>query len=246
MNKNKIIYLLTLVIVATLGSILYLQYLKNKNVLPANIPISNNDNSNNNASSTNNTSIVYTNQNLGFNFFMPDSWKGYSVVSSTWEGNSLKPTSTKQMGPKFLIRNPNWTPALPYEDIPVLVFTINQWNSYTAGNFSVSAAPFAASELGRNNVYVFALPPRWDFDYSKGYQEAQSIVKSNPLKTFDINIKTSGKLDINFVCQDALTYMRFKDSESMNKFISECKEGKYPEIIEKYKAQMNIKSDAAI
>ena len=246
MNKNKIIYLIALISFVLLGTVIYMQYFKNENDLPVNNSISNNDNSNNNASSTNNTSIVYTNSDLGFNFFMPDNWKGYSVVNSMWEGNPLKVTSTKQEGPKLLIRNPKWTAATPYEDIPVMVFTLKQWVSYNAEDFSVSAAPIPASELGRNNKYVFALPPRWDFDYSQGYEEAQSIIKSSPLKTFDIKSNVSGKLNIDFICQDALTYIRFKDAESLSTFTSECKAGKYPEIIEKYKSQMNIKDGAAI
>ncbi len=182
MNKNKIISLVILIIAAALGCILYTQYFNNKNTLPANI-----------TSPTNETStnlVVYSNSDLGFNFSMPESWKGYSVVNNTWEGNSLKANESKQTGTKLLIRNPKWTATLPYQDIPVIVFTLNQWDLYTAGNFSISAAPFPASELGRNNVYVFALPPRWDFEYNKGYEEAQNIIKSSPLKTFGIIIKT--------------------------------------------------------
>ena len=98
----------------------------------------------------------------------------------------MKNGKSTETGPKLLIRNPQWTENVHYEDIPVLVFTIAQWNAYKAEDFAVSAAPILASELGRNNKYVFALPPRWDYDYSKGYQEAQSIIKSNPLKAFDV------------------------------------------------------------
>lgn len=95
-------------------------------------------------------------------------------------------TSSKETGPKFLIRNPKWTSSVPYQDIPILVFTVPQWDSYRAEDFSVGAAPIQASELARNNVYVFALPPRWNFDYSKGYEEAQTIVESNPLSAKDL------------------------------------------------------------
>lgn len=130
--------------------------------------------------------VIYNNSDFGFNFSLPDSWRGYSIVQNTWEGNPLAPTGTSQSGPKLLIRNPNWTSTLAYEDIPVMVFTLEQWNSYVAEGFYVSAAPVRATELGRNNLYVFALPPRWNFDYSEGYAEAENIIKSNPLKAFSI------------------------------------------------------------
>ena len=240
MNKNKIIYIIALISFVLLGIVIYMQYFKNKDALPVNNSISNNNLSNSN------NFVVYSNAEFGFDFSMPDSWKGYSVVNSMWEGNPLKVTSTKQEGPKLLIRNPKWTAATPYEDIPVMIFTLKQWVSYNAEDFSVSAAPIRASEFGRNNTYVFALPPRWDFDYSQGYEEAQNIIKSSPLKTFDIKSNISGKLNIDFICQDALTYIRFKDTESLSTFTSECKAGKYPEIIEKYKSQMNVKDGATI
>ena len=182
MNKNKIITLV-LIIITVLGFVAYLMYSKNQSMPSTTEP-----------TPTVKTSLLYSNADFGFTFALPESWKGYLIINNTWESNSLKDTGNKQTGPKLLIRNPKWTQAVRYEDIPVLVFTIAQWNSYKAESFSVSAAPILASELGRNNVYVFALPPRWDFDYSEGYQEAQNIIKSNPLKVFDIQNNVSGKL----------------------------------------------------
>jgi putative hemolysin len=46
------------------------------------------------------------------------------------------------------------------------------------------------------------------------------------------------ELNIDVVCQDALAYMTFQDGAKADKFVSDCKEGKYPEVIEKYKADM--------
>lgn len=163
-NTKSISILIVFVSLIVLGLVGYLLNSKNKEIVPA---------------------VVYSNSDLGFTFSLPESWRGYSIVENTWEGNPLTATATKQTGTKLLIRNPKWTSTLPYEDIPVMVFTVEQWNSYVAGNFSVSAAPIEARELGRNRAYVFALPPRWNFDNSEGYEEAENIVKSNPLKTFD-------------------------------------------------------------
>jgi len=55
-----------------------------------------------------------------------------------------------------------------------------------------------------------------------------------------------GKLDINVVCEGALAYMTFPDGESAEQFVAECKAGEHPEVIERYKAEMNVGADAAI
>lgn len=60
------------------------------------------------------------------------------------------------------------------------------------------------------------------------------------------NGEVSGKIDINAVCEGALAYMTFSDGASAEAFVQECKEGKHPEVIEQWKAQMNIDSDVAI
>lgn len=62
----------------------------------------------------------------------------------------------------------------------------------------------------------------------------------------DNNAATQGKLDINAVCEDALAYMTFPDGESAEAFVEECKEGEHPEVIERYKADMNLGAGATI
>ncbi len=179
-NQKNLGLGLILIMLLVLGLVIYLVVrFKNKDLSPVTEPV---------ATTTTlvTASVIYSNSDFGFNFSLPDSWRVYSIVQDTWEGNPLVSTGTAQTGPKLLIRNPNWTSALPYEDIPVMVFTLEQWNSYVAEDFAVSAAPVRATELGRNNLYVFALPPRWNFDYSEGYEEAENIIKSKPLKAFSI------------------------------------------------------------
>lgn len=173
--KNTKTFLLFLIAIVILGLFIYSFKNKDSNTIKVNdaVPISTN-------------SIVYTNNELGFNFNLPETWKGYTVANTIWEGNPLKTGITKQTGNKLIIRNPKWTIDTPYEDIPIMVFSLKQWDSYNAEDFSVSAAPVTATELGRNNVYVFALPPRWNFDNRQGYEEALSIVQSKPLKAFNL------------------------------------------------------------
>lgn len=172
MKNNKTLFI-ALGLIIVFGFLAYLFY--SKDVSPVENPTTIPD-----------SSVTYNNTDYGFTFALPDNWEGYSVVQNTWQGNPLKDATAKESGPKLLIRNPKWTSTLPYEDIPILVFTLKQWDSYVAEDFTVSAAPIPASELARNNVYVFVLPPRWDFDYSKDVEEAQNILKSNPLDAYSL------------------------------------------------------------
>ncbi|MCF7864999.1 MAG: hypothetical protein K9M11_00645 [Candidatus Pacebacteria bacterium] len=55
-----------------------------------------------------------------------------------------------------------------------------------------------------------------------------------------------GKINIDVVCQGALAYMSFKDGASADAFVAECKEGKHPEVIERFKADMNLGDGAQI
>ncbi|MEY2664368.1 MAG: hypothetical protein RIT04_176 [Candidatus Parcubacteria bacterium] len=163
---KKDIVLLIFILLIVFGFIGYISYSKNRNLPPVD------------------TSILYTNTEYGFTFTLPINWKDHSILKEMWIGNPLSNTSA-QSGTKLLIRNPKWTSSEPYEDLPILIFTISQWNSYEAEGFSVGAAPIRAIELGRNTKYVFALPARWDFDYSTDYQQAQEIIAGKPLHPFN-------------------------------------------------------------
>lgn len=231
-NKNTSIMVLIIAIIAIIGAgLIFYYYRYNTDAVKTPVQVDN--------------SVTYRNDQYGFTFSLPDSWKGYTVLENTWKGTPLN-TSTAQSGPKLLIRNPKWTAGAPYEDLPVLVFTISQWNSYLAENFTVSAAPILASEMARNNTYVFALPPRWDFDYSLGVEEAQDIIASKPLKTFNLGSTSQAKINIETVCNGALAYMTFTDGKSADLFVKDCIDGKHPEVIEKFKADLNLNAGVEI
>lgn len=55
-----------------------------------------------------------------------------------------------------------------------------------------------------------------------------------------------GKLNIDAICEGALSYMTFPDGKSADAFVSDCKAGKSPEVIEKYKKDMGVEDGAAI
>ena len=125
-------------------------------------------------------SVSYTNNEYGFTVALPEDWRGYTIVTSTWTGYS---TST-MYGPIISIRNPLWTSSTPTQDIPIMVFTLNEWNAVSSGTMPVSAAPIPPSELGENTHYVFALPARYNYAFPPGWQEVQTIMQSDPLHAF--------------------------------------------------------------
>ncbi|WP_291637898.1 hypothetical protein [Clostridium sp.] len=126
--------------------------------------------------------IVYKNTEYGFNFSLPKSWKGYSIITGKWTGSDIKSGNIVETGLTYSIRHPKWTSVKPRQDIPIMVFTVPQWELIKQEKLSVSAAPIGPSELGRNNNYVFALPARYNFAYPLGYEEVEQILKSNPLR----------------------------------------------------------------
>ncbi len=130
--------------------------------------------------------IQYRNTEYGFEISLPVSWKGYSIVADKWTGytNSAQGQVASEQGAEILIRHPQWTSQNPRQDIPIMVFTLAQWDSIQQGNFYVSAAPIGPSELGRNATWVFALPARYNYAFLTGWEEVDTILTGNPLRTF--------------------------------------------------------------
>jgi hypothetical protein len=128
--------------------------------------------------------IEYRNGQYGFSFSLPESWKGYSIVEDKWEGTALGGDVTVEQGPTILIRHPQWTLVNPRQDIPIMVFSLNQWSSLQLAKFHIGAAPFGPQELGRNSNYVFALPARYDYAFLTGFEEVEQILENNPLQAF--------------------------------------------------------------
>ena len=126
-----------------------------------------------------NTPLDYKNYTYGFEIKFPNSWMRYQTMMEFWDGVSVNDGSVKYKGPKIVFRNPNWTETKPWQDIPVMIFTKEQWKLAESEDMAVSAAPIGPSKLGENKNYVFALPPRWvGFTDTLGQDEAQNITKS--------------------------------------------------------------------
>lgn len=149
------------------------------------------------SSSNDSNSILYENTQYGFNFSLPKSWKGYSVVSSKWDGLAMRGESEAvvETGPLISIRDPQWTSQAPRQDIPILVFTLDQWNSLQKAVFHIGAAPIGPTELGRNNSYVFALPARYNYAFPPGYKEVETILENSPLQTTQVSQQHSDSIE---------------------------------------------------
>jgi len=133
-------------------------------------------------------SKIYKNTRYGFDFALPESWKGYTIVAAEWKGLGITDSQSGNIaatGPQISIRHPLWTSQDPRQDIPIMIFTLDQWASLLKDEFRVGAAPIPPSELGRNAKYVFALPARYNFAFPTGFEEVEDILKGNPLKPMD-------------------------------------------------------------
>jgi len=78
------------------------------------------------------------------------------------------------------------------------------------------------------------------------------MVKGDETSTMEVEEDTTsvptqqGKLNITAVCEGALAYMTFSSGEEADIFVAECVEGKHPEVIERFKEEMNLGDGALI
>lgn len=152
-----------------------------------------NSNTSSSSTTTDSNSILYSNTQYGFNFILPKSWQGFSIITVSWNGNDVASGKVTETGPMISIRHPQWTSKNPRQDIPILVFTLDQWNLLQKEKFHIGAAPIEPSELDRNNIYVFALPARYNYAFPIGYQEVEDILKNHPLQPTQISQSTDSK-----------------------------------------------------
>ena len=174
-EKTKNIYIITVVVILVILVAVYIVLIKKPIQAPVqNIPTP--------------TAITvetqqYVNTQYGFSISLPSTWKGYTVVAENWTGTMVDNSKSPSIqGPKLLIRHPLWTLENPRQDIPIMVFSKDQWNLIVNEKLSVGAAPIGPSELGRNANYIFALPARYNFAYATGFEEVQQIIYNKSFK----------------------------------------------------------------
>jgi hypothetical protein len=181
MNTSKILGIIV-VILLVLGGAYYV--LEKRSDVPATGDMS--TTTPDNGGSMQSDTLTYTNSKYGFVFTLPKSWEGYSIVETQWVGDSIDNSGNLHTGtikgPEILIRNPQWSSSTPMQDIPIMIFTIAQWNDMQADKFHIGAAPINPSEINRGNVYVYGLPARYNFAYLPGFEEVDQILQSDPLE----------------------------------------------------------------
>lgn len=127
--------------------------------------------------------VLYKNEEYGFSFWLPVTWKGYSVVVSKWTGiTPPEKGRVVETGPLISIRHPDWREEKQRQDIPIMVFTVSQWNRLQGGEFTIGASPVGPTVLGCSSKYVFALPARYNYAFLEGFEEVERIIAGNPLK----------------------------------------------------------------
>lgn len=134
----------------------------------------------------------YRNEQFGFSVDLPESWRGFRVQNQKEDIYDITGATTTNNGvignfTIFSIQHPLSTLAHPRQDIPIMVFTKDQWECVRAERCSVGAAPIPPSERAHNSRYVFALPARYNYAFPEGWQEVEQILADNPVHAFEPN-----------------------------------------------------------
>jgi hypothetical protein len=133
--------------------------------------------------------VRYHNAQYGLTFFLPASWRGYTVSTEPFEVSLSSPDYQHEIGTEHLriitLRNPQWTANDPYKDIPMIVYTRRQWDEEQHERLNTHAGGYMI-ELGHNESYVFGLPNRYYIVENdnqgkvlKGVLEAADIIEQN-------------------------------------------------------------------
>ena len=128
--------------------------------------------------------LRYHNAQYDLTFFLPASWRDYSVSVQQLDDERYSPTEGRQIlvghTPMITLRHPRWQASTPYQDIPVLAFTRAQWDALHHGKLWPSLfAGGVMVELWHNRGFVFAMSNRYNWGELTGAKEAADIVEQN-------------------------------------------------------------------
>ncbi len=112
---------------------------------------------------------TYRNEEYRFEITLVNGWKGYSVNTDRIDRGWL-----------VMLRHPAWSDENQRMDIPILIYTLSQWEKWEAENFESyqTAAPIGPTERARNSRYVFATAPRYNYSFAEGWEEVENIIKT--------------------------------------------------------------------
>ncbi len=128
--------------------------------------------------------VRYHDTKSGFTFYLPDSWRGYSVLHKQWEGQTYLPandaTITVTHGPVIVLRHPRWKASEPHQDITFLLYTRSQWDAEHQGKFSSTYyAGGTMVEMWHSRKYVFAVSTHDSKAELNGWREVSEVVSQN-------------------------------------------------------------------
>lgn len=129
--------------------------------------------------------LRYHNAQYGLAFFLPAGWRGYSVLSQQWDGETYSPATDKTIvvahGTIITLRHPQWTASSRYQDIPILVFSRAQWDALHQGKLWPSRfAGGTMDEMWHDRMYVFGMSSRYASDDSLSERkETADIIERN-------------------------------------------------------------------
>ena len=119
---------------------------------------------------------TYYNTKYGFEIKLPKTWKGYTVTTESYPIQDIASDKNYPPGVQIRLRYPYDTVVTPHADMPIMVFSKENWSLVQQGKISVGAAPVPPSKLGENSVYVLALPARYNYDFAPGWEEVDELV----------------------------------------------------------------------
>lgn len=129
--------------------------------------------------------VCYHNWQNGLTFYLPASWRGYSVSIMQLEDQKYSPAQDERITvsytPMITLQNPTSCESSPYQDIPILVFTRAQWDDLNHADLWPSYfAGGVMDELWHNQKYVFAMSSRYNAeDDVRGCAEVARIIEQN-------------------------------------------------------------------
>jgi hypothetical protein len=141
------------------------------------------------ASQPSGTPVRYHKTQYGLMFFLPASWRGYTVLTERFDVSLYSTNYQNEIGREHLqiitLRHPQWLANDPHKDIPIMVYTHRQWHEEQQERLA-SHAGGTIIELWHNQRYVFGLPNRYyiieNDNHGKelrGVEEAADIIRQN-------------------------------------------------------------------
>src|SRR5580704_4994606 len=81
--------------------------------------------------------VRYHSARYTLTFYLSADWRGYSVSIQQIDDERYSPAEDRQVivgrTPMITLRHPQWQASAPYQDIPILVFTREQWEALHRG-----------------------------------------------------------------------------------------------------------------